>query len=54
MSPVEKDESKKNLAQRIRDLQKKIQDETYVNSANDRIALVMSTHIVDFRIDKNS
>ena len=38
------------LSPRIRELQKKIQDENY--SAVDRIALIMSRHIVEFHIEK--
>ena len=40
------------LSPRIRELQKKIQDENYINSAVDRIALIMSRHIVEFHIEK--
>ncbi|MGN0728942.1 hypothetical protein [Treponema sp.] len=40
------------LSPRIRELQKKIQDKEYINSAIDRIALIMSRHIVEFRIEK--
>ena len=32
---------------RIRDLQQKIQDETYVNSAIERIALIVSRRLVE-------
>ena len=40
------------LSPRIRELQKKIQDENYINSAVDRIELLMSRHIVEFHIEK--
>jgi len=38
-----------SLSPKIKELQKKIQDENYINSAVDRIALVMSRHIVDLK-----
>ena len=41
------------LSPRIRELQKKIQDENYINSAVDRIALIMSRHIVEFQDRKS-
>ncbi|MCH5295166.1 MAG: hypothetical protein J1F14_04620 [Treponema sp.] len=34
------------LSPRIAELQKKIQDKNYVNNAIDRIAVIMSRHIV--------
>ncbi len=40
------------VSPRIMELQKKIQDENYINSAIDRIALVMSNQIVSFHIEK--
>lgn len=53
MQPV-KNVAKKDsiLPPRIRELQKKIQDKEYVNYAVDRIAMIMSCHIVDYRIEK--
>ena len=42
------------LSPRIVELQKKIQDEDYINSAIDRIALIMSRHIVEDRIEDPS
>lgn len=43
---------KPSVPPRIRELQKKIQDENYISSAIDRIALIMSRHIVDFNVEK--
>ncbi|MBP3367391.1 MAG: hypothetical protein J6K96_10475 [Treponema sp.] len=43
---------KPSVPPRIRELQKKIQDEDYINSAVDRIALIMSRHIVEFNVEK--
>ena len=42
------------LSPRIVELQKKIQDEDDINSAIDRIALIMSRHIVEDRIEDPS
>ena len=42
------------LSPRIVELQKKIQDEDYINSAIDRIALIMRRHIVEDRIEDPS
>ncbi|WP_288621375.1 hypothetical protein [uncultured Treponema sp.] len=36
-----------SLSPRIMELRKKINDENYINSAVDRIAVIMSRHIVD-------
>ena len=41
------------LSPRILELQKKIQDENYINSAIDRIALVLSRQIVENHIAKS-
>ena len=41
------------LSPRILELQKKIQDENYINSAIDRIASIISRHIVEEHIDKS-
>jgi hypothetical protein len=41
-----------SLPPRLRELQKKIQDENYINSAVDRIALIVSRRIVELNIDK--
>lgn len=40
------------LSQRLLELQKKIQDDNYINSAIDRIALIVSRRIVEDRIEK--
>ncbi|WP_318712854.1 hypothetical protein [Treponema sp.] len=44
---------KQTLSPKILELQKKIQDENYINSAIDRIALILSRQIVENHIDKN-
>lgn len=41
------------ITQKILELQKKIQDEDYINSAIDRIAVIMSRRIVEERIEKS-
>ncbi|MCH5291563.1 MAG: hypothetical protein J1D88_07425 [Treponema sp.] len=38
-----------SVAPRIKDLQKKIHDESYINSAIDKIASIISRQIVDSR-----
>ena len=44
-----KTESAKLHQQRIMELQMKIQDKNYISSAVDRIAVIMSRHIVETR-----
>lgn len=43
---------KQTLSPKILELRKKIQDENYVNSAIDRIALILSRQIVENHIEK--
>ncbi|MCQ2247589.1 MAG: hypothetical protein MJZ50_01125 [Treponema sp.] len=43
---------KDTLSPRLMELQKKIQDENYINWAVDRIAIVMSRRIVEDHIEK--
>ncbi|WP_407400659.1 hypothetical protein [Treponema sp.] len=45
--------TKQTLPQKIVELQKKIQDENYINSAIDRIALIVSRQIVEDHIEKS-
>lgn len=44
--------AKQTLSPKILELQKKIQDESYINSAIDRIALILSRQIVENHIEK--
>ncbi len=39
--------SSSNLSPRLQELQQKIHDDSYINNAIDRIAVIMSRHIVD-------
>ena len=55
---MRKHEANKNtdpqeLSPRIKELQVKIRDENYVNYAVDRIALIMSSHIVGYNLEQN-
>ncbi len=46
--PVSKNlKSNSSLSPRLKDLQQKIQDDSYLNNAIDRIAVIMSRHIVE-------
>ena len=46
-------EDKEPLSPKIIELRKKIQDENYINSAIDRIASIISRHIVEEHIEKS-
>ncbi len=52
MQTVDNVASKSTVSPKIAELQKKIQDENYINFAIDRIAVIMSRHIVDFNVEK--
>ena len=47
MSVSKSTKNSRDVSSRISDLQKKIQDDMYVNSAIDRIALIVSRQIVE-------
>ncbi len=47
MSVSKNSKNSRDITARISDLQKKIQDDMYVNSAIDRIALIVSRQIVE-------
>ena len=47
MSVSKNSKNSRDISARISDLQKKIQDDMYVNSAIDRIALIVSRQIVE-------
>lgn len=42
-----KTQSTTTLSQKVLELQSKIQDKNYINNAIDRIAVIMSRHIVE-------
>lgn len=48
------DKIKTKPSNRIKELQKKIKDEDYINEAVERIALIMSKQIIESRIVKKN
>lgn len=46
--------STQELSPYLKELQKQIQDENFVNNAVERIAIVLSNYIVDFCLERNS